>query len=669
MIFLILACTPDPDGPGGPADTGTTVSCAYDDDVPLDLALDTPVEGFLCPVGDQDTYRVTLPPEATLIEVGALIDSLVSPVEVTWTVFAEDGTTALADLAAGEAALAGAPLTLVHDVEGTVLVQVRDLANDAQDIRHPYTLTVRALEDLDANEPNDDADIAAPLVDQVTGYISSRGDQDWYTFDAPANSAATLRLRSDIADYEPRISVHAPDATIIVDDANPAGTVLATDLPLTVALEQAGTWRVLVQDDDDLGFDVDTPYQLSLSLGDDPDENEPNDHPASATALLTETCGGSWSSLARETGYLATSGDIDWYELDLASCARGLVEAQVQFAQGTLPTGFEAELRLLREHANTVCTLDQDCVSLSERCTTDADCSTLGYSCGLDGYCEGAGVCLPSSRCGANLLIERAETGIAGQVALSAPLFDPGPVWLGVSDHRGDAHSPDVSYQLEARVRKDPDVHEANNHYTAGPPPDGQAGRHDNFALTVDVHNCVDPPPADTGSTGDTGSTEPVEPKLCCADAGATWTEGFIAYDYDQDWFRYAHPCPDEDCMVRVHLEVDGGPVDTLLQVWRRTSLWFDLLAGADLGNQAAFDGRLGGLDAGDQCFYASQRHDGNPYWYHVSLRDTLYAGSGNPTGGTWDHSADQRYRFCVEKLADGCHEPCVVDNDECDTP
>jgi len=667
-LGLAIACTAPPDATKGPTDTGTVASCAWDaDEAPVALAFDTPTEGFLCPLGDVDTFRVTLPPEARLLEVSAAIDSIVSPIEVTWTVYEPDGTTVIAGPAPGEAAVAGVPLTLVHAVDTSpVLVQVRDLSNDAQDIRHPYTITARSHEDVDLAEPNDVAELAVTLADTATGTIASRGDHDWYRFEAPANSAATLHLSSAVADYEPRISVRAPDGSVVRDAANPAGSVQATDLLVRVALEQAGTWRVLVQDDDDRGYDLDTPYQLSLALGDDPDGNEPNDHPGSSTPLLSATCGGSWSALQTDGGFLATSGDIDWYALDLAGCARGIVEADVRFGAGGLPPGFEAELRLLRAHSNTTCTLDQDCTSLAQRCTTDDDCSTVGYSCGLDGYCEGAGVCLPSQRCGANLLVEEAEPGAEGRVGLSAPLFDPGPVWLGVADHRGDAYTADVPYTIDARVRTDPDVHEPNNHYTAGPPTGSQSSLHDDLAVEIPVHHCIDPPPADTSATADTGA--PPEPKVCCTDVA--WTEGVLAYDYDQDWFRYRHPCPDEDCMVRLHVQVDGGPVDTLVQVWRRSALWFDGITGVtDLGAQGPVDVAYGGLEPTDQCFYAYNGHDGSPYWYHVSLRDTIYAGSGSPTGGTWDHSDTQRYRLCVEKLAEACLAPCEEDPNGCDTP
>ncbi|MEM6931886.1 MAG: hypothetical protein AAF602_33445, partial [Myxococcota bacterium] len=405
-------------------------------------------------------------------------------------------------------------------------------------------------------------------------------------------------------------------------------------------------------------FDIDTPYQLSLALGEDPDDNEPNDHPGSATELLTATCGGAWSNLEQNGGFIATSGDIDWFALDLSECARGLVEAAVDF-DGTLPAGFQAELRLLRAHDASVCTLDQDCVALNERCTTDEDCGTLGNSCGLNGFCEGAGVCLPNQRCGANLLVERAETGSEGQVDLSAPLFDAGPVWLGVSDNRGDAESPDVPYQVQARVRTDPDDNEPNNFYTAGPPTASQSSAHDDFAVEIPVHNCVDPDPTDTGM--------PQLPRVCCTDV--PWTEGALSYDYDQDWFRYAHPCPDEDCMVRLHVEVDAGPVDTFVQVWRRTSLFFDgITLVEDTGNQGAIDVSFGGLDPTDECFYAFQGHNGNPYWYHVSLRDTIFAGNGAPTGGTWDHDETQGYRICVEKIANECVDPCVLYPNGCGT-
>ncbi len=672
-LALVAACTSGTTTPEtSTGDSGTAASCAYDEDsaqAPVDLEVGVPTEGFLCPRGDLDWYRLTVPPEAGLLQVTAALDALVSPVQVTWSLFAEDGKTSLGRPQAGEAALAGVPLTVVHAVDpGVVLVQVRDLSNDGEDIRHPYTLTVTALEDADPGEPNGTPELAVPLVDTVQAYVSARGDHDWYAFEAEANSAATLRLSSAITDYEPRISVHAPDGTVVLDERNPAGTVAATDLLRRLALEQAGTWRVLVQDDDDLGYDLDTPYQLSLALGDDPDANEPNDHPAAATGLVKASCGGSWSAVAQAEGYLATSGDIDWYALDLTGCGRGLVDAEVQFASSALPPGFEAELRVVRAHANSVCKLDQDCTSLNQTCTTDEDCATVGSSCGLDGYCEGAGVCLPGGRCGANLLIERAPEEARGAVDLRAPLFDAGDVWLGVSDERGDAHSPDVSYEVRAQVRKDPDVHEPNNLYTAGPPTSAQSSQHDNFAVEIPVHNCV-APPVDSGGTGGTADTgKQPEPMVCCTDV--PWTEGWLSYDYDQDWFRYAHPCPGEDCMVRLHVDIDGGPVDTLVQVWRRASLWYDGVTGVtDLGDQGPIDVAFGGLAKDDVCFYAFQGHSGSPYWYHVSLRDTIFAGGGAPDGGTWDSSASQRYRLCVEKIADGCQQPCKEYENGCGQP
>ena len=660
ILWLAVACTPSIDGSPSGTEPGTVAGCVYDDDTaddPVEIALEAPLEGYVCPRGDLDWYRIAMPTGTTLLEVRAAIDSIVSPVEVTWTLFSADGSRVLGGPEPGEAALAGVPLTLVHSAaEPAVLLQVRDLAGDGEDFRHPYTLTVGALVDADGGEPNDEPGSAVPLTGSVTGYVAARGDHDWYTFDATANSAATLRMSSPVADYEPRFSVHAPNGTVVADEANPAATVAVTDLVRRVALDQAGTWSVLVQDDDDLDFDVDAPYQLSLVLGDDPDDNEPNDHPGSATGLVTAACEGDWSPLAEVTGYLATSGDIDWYALDVSDCASGLVYADVQFAEGTLPDGFDAELRLLRSHPDTGCALDQDCASLNERCTTNDDCATIGNSCGLDGFCEGAGVCLPDQRCGANVVIEQSEPGIGGRVGLRAPLFGPGPAWLGVADHRGDAHSPDVSYQITARVRTDPDPHEPNNHYTAGPPASAQAGRHDDYAVEIPVYNCIEPPAPMTGDTA------VHEPRVCCTDV--SWTEGWLAYDYDQDWFRYAHPCPGEDCMVRLHVEVDEGPVDTLVQVWRRTSLWFDGITGVDdrPGDQHPIAVTYGGLQPTDECFYAFEGHNGNPYWYHVSLRD--FAGSGH-----WESSAGQRYRVCVEKVAHGCLEPCVEHPNGCGTP
>jgi len=69
-----------------------------------------------------------------------------------------------------------------------------------------------------------------------------------------------------------------------------------------------------------------------------------------------------------------------------------------------------------------------------------------------------------------------------------------------------------------------------------------------------------------------------------------------------------------------------------------------------ELPMHPASRGEFGGTEAGDQCFYAFSGHgDSRNYLYTLSIRDLL---------PVRDWASGQKYRFCVEKVADGCHEP-----------
>jgi hypothetical protein len=160
----------------------------------------------------------------------------------------------------------------------------------------------------------------------------------------------------------------------------------------------------------------------------------------------------------------------------------------------------------------------------------------------------------------------------------------------------------------------------------------------------------------------------PVVPDLvpgCCGPDD--WIEGAISYPADQDWYVYAHPCPGEDCAVRIRFEVDGGPVDPLWQIYRGDQLWFDTVI-PDIEErvaQPAVDGQFGGVEPDDRCFYAFEGHRGRrdtPFYYALRIRDLL---------PEVDWSPGQRYRFCIEKAAATCvAPPCAISpNGECTTP
>ena len=109
--------------------------------------------------------------------------------------------------------------------------------------------------------------------------------------------------------------------------------------------------------------------------------------------------------------------------------------------------------------------------------------------------------------------------------------------------------------------------------------------------------------------------------------------------------------------MVKIYYEIDEGPVDMLWQVYQGESLWFDpIVPVSELQVNSAQRGSFGGLAEGDQCFYAWQGHmstEERPFLYTLAIRDL------RPTR---DWSSEQRYRFCVEKVGQGCFEPpCEV--------
>lgn len=496
----------------------------------------------------------------------------------------------------------------------------------------PYALTVVTHPEPDAHEPND-AEPTEAGAGAWEGALSTRGDRDRYRVPLLAGELFTATLTS-------QHEATTPTLTILNGTEQPLHALTVYDAPETWAwtADADTTLELLVADDDACEHGLGETYTLDLEIVPDPDPSEPNDHPTVATALGTASCGDTWQSLPIRSGALSASGDVDWYQLELSDCTPGILEVDLAFTGQSPGSTLDVALRLLRGDPASPCQIDQDCQVLARFCDDDADCELYGNLCLPQGQCAGAGVCLPDETCAATTLLEVAEPGATNAV-LSAPLVGTDTAWLTVQDHRGDDRTL-ATYELDVRTLAEPDPREPDNVYTAGPPTSSDAGLHTARATTVPVHDCT---------LGD-----------CCDDT--TWVDGTLATAHDQDWFRYEHPCPGEDCMLRLHWRSDAGPADHFFQVWRGTRLWFDQLAGtADLPAQAERFGTYGGLTDQDQCFYAYQGHNGSPYSYHLSVRDTIWVSRNDPQGGTWDWSAAQTYGFCLEKLAAGCESPCQL--------
>jgi hypothetical protein len=227
------------------------------------------------------------------------------------------------------------------------------------------------------------------------------------------------------------------------------------------------------------------------------------------------------------------------------------------------------------------------------------------------------------------------------RAVVSVPLYGDPYVYLNVADWQSDAGAPSLVYNFSVRVRADPDTNEPSNLFV----PDRE--RSDSIRRQLEAARGRGPIPIRDCTAGD------------CCNSG-TWVAGSISYELDEDFYPYEHPCPGEDCTLRIHYQLDGGPVDFLFSVFRGNSLWFDtVVAVREQETQPAKSGVFGGTTAQDACFYAFQGHPAGMH-YTISVRDLA---------DTRDFEPDQRYRFCIEKIANECSvPPCRLYDNGCGT-
>ncbi len=91
------------------------------------------------------------------------------------------------------------------------------------------------------------------------------------------------------------------------------GTACPTPMDITFTYTQSNTSLLLIlQDDAQKKFDTKNKYSVMVDVLQNPDTNEPNDTPATATPIqLTSGSGGTFSG--QSGGYLATPGDVDYF--------------------------------------------------------------------------------------------------------------------------------------------------------------------------------------------------------------------------------------------------------------------------------------------------------------------------------------------------------------------
>ncbi len=665
MLGLGACPPPEEDPPENGNDEEGVTPCTFDH---ADSAADAELlvdgqqtSGFLCPEGDEDWFRIEVSAARPLVSIELEMDGPISPVSPTYVVRRDlDGE--VGDVVASPPATAtsGVHSDLYCLDEGQYFIVVRDRGGQAEDRRHPYLLTVSTSLHPDPaprTEGPEDARSLSP-GQAAQGWVACHGETNWWSFDVPARRIARVMLDREPGDWAPLLKLHHPEDGVLIEASDPSGPVAATSIERLAVLPDAGTYLIEVSAMDDHSADPEVVYTLDVELIEDLDPNEPNDTPQEATPLPLRSCQLDWSDEAVSTGTFGVPGDQDWFRLPLEGCDVGVLEAVVELDTSSLTNqeawllqeSLQASISLVRPHPASSCESSADCALLQQACNSDWDCAGYGNLC-QGGRCSGAFACLQEGFCGATM-VQRSYQRAAlpeqitgppppNRAVLSVPLYGDDYVYLNVSDWQADGAAPELLYTLTVRVRTDPDTNEPSNLFV----PDRE--RSDSIRPQLEAARARGPIPVLDCTEGD-----------CCGPD--TWIEGAISYELDEDFYPYAHPCPGEDCMLRIHYELDSGPVDFLFSVFRGNSLWFDTVIDVEERTvQPARSGTFGGIGEDDDCFYAFQGHPEGLH-YTISVRDLAEHRDWDP---------DQRYRFCIEKVANECVEPpCRIYDDGCGT-
>lgn len=692
-LSVVVSCSEGEgtDNDGEQQNTNTfTDRCERDDigepETAADLSFGETYTGYICPIGDSDWYQFSIGEEELVTELWLEMSTGLTPVEPTYTVH-EDTGGAAGDVVA-RANLAdigqGIPMQGLECIPpGDYLVSVRDYTDENEDYDHEYEFTVDTHDNPDPVQTNNSPEEAYDLDDMevAEGYIGCAGDEDWYAIDVDERELVNLRLTMDQTEVDLIIEIRDPDGEELttIDDLGTRAEDTAVER--LIPTSQGGTYYFGLFDESGHGTDLEVPYELQLELLEDIDPNEPNDTPDEATELSEGSvgCSGGWTELTT-WGTISAPGDIDWFRLPLEGCDNGLVEVEMVFDTDEMSDEekwnfsheIQADLRLIRPDEESPCEEAGDCQYLERSCSNALDCAGYGEVCSpSEGQCSAPRACLQEGMCGATqvhrhydcpefldrcqpLNVDRPQSNRA---EISAPIFGDDVLYIRAADFQAQAGRPQLPYDLRVRVRDNPDDNEPDNFYTGEPPESLAVGHHQEYAREIEVLDC----------TGD-------EPECC---SNGEWHSGNIGYERDMAWFRYQHPCPDEDCTLAFHYEIEEGPVDYVFNVFDGGSAWQTLLAydiddwhGAVQGTAGGIDGQLHTGDT--RCYYSSQQHEGEDFTYHIQVYDrTNLHPDGESVDMTTRHwDPDQEYRFCIEKVSDECEEPpCELYDDGCGPP
>ena len=685
-----LACNDNGDvenGGGSTTNQQTSETCERDDaSDPADALAYTPgdvQQGYICPIGDVDWYAFSIGDDETIAEVSLRMSTGLSPVELAYTVYRDAGGQLGEVMARTDLSAVGQiRLDSVECLEpGDYLMNVRDFHESSQDPLHHYEFEIHTRTDPDTNEPNRSMAQATDLPDGVAtqGYISCVGDEDWFAFEATDTGLLEVLIEAPPVDFQIHVEVFDAEGESITTFGNPSSPSQDTDLERIISVPEAGTYYLVVSDSDGRASDLENAYQITARLIEDIDPNEPNNTPAQATPLSDTpiNCGADWSETLSTWGTISAPGDVDWFRIPIEGCDHGIIEAEMVFDTGSMSNAekwelaqtLQAELVLVRPHDDSPCASNSECTHLELSCSSDLDCAGYNEQCDTStGTCAAPRACLQEGVCGGIQTRRRYDcpeflddciasvdrSPEPNRALVSAPIFGGDAIYLRAGDFQSQASEPQLRYDLEVRLRDHPGPNEPTHLYTNDVEASLPIARNQAFAHPVEVLDCTGPEPE------------------CCADGDTGWTTGTIGYQNDMDWYRYHHPCAEEDCTLAFHYEIDDGPVDTIMNLYTEQSLWYTLVFNDHASSHPAVADILGGLTPDAQCFYASLHHGEGDYYMLVRDRLNLLEDGRTVEESTRDWDPDQHYRFCFEKVSNICEEPpCAINENDntCDLP
>jgi hypothetical protein len=144
------------------------------------------------------------------------------------------------------------------------------------------------------------------IVHIIAGYFSP-GDVDGGPADCSGGFNTAVNLTMNVLESD--------GETSLATGADIHGTACPTPMDITFKYTKPNQSLVIVLEDD-TGAKVDTKnkYSIVADVVEDPDINEPNDTPATATPIPL-TSSGSGVQSGESGGYLSTPGDIDYYSV------------------------------------------------------------------------------------------------------------------------------------------------------------------------------------------------------------------------------------------------------------------------------------------------------------------------------------------------------------------